>query len=68
SQQALEHWQQYREGDEGLHAWLCRVAMEALKAGTRRGDKVDYIGMRFVFALDGVWPVLKTVIRSKRSH
>jgi hypothetical protein len=51
--------------DEGLHAWLVRMSMAALKEGERRDDKVFYRGLKFVFAMDGVWPVLKSVMPKK---
>lgn len=66
SQCLLEHWQKYRNGEEGLHGWLCRVSAEALQVGT--GDKVSYMGIKFVFERDGEWPVLKTVMRGSNEH
>ena len=59
-------WHETRDGGEGLHAWLVRVAQEALKDG-RKDDKGRYhfINMKFVFVEDGIWPVLKTVMRKK---
>lgn len=55
-----------RDGSEGLHAWLCRVAAEAYEAGGRIiGDRVEYEGMLFAFDIDGAYPILKTVMRQK---
>lgn len=52
--------------DEGLHAWLCRVAAEALERGEPVGDnRIVYLGMRFAFEHGDQWPVLKTVMRIK---
>lgn len=48
--------------EEGLHAWLCRVAFEAYKHRMLpHHDFVIYRGIKFVFQL-GEWPVLKTVM------
>lgn len=60
-----------RDDNEGIHAWLCRVAFEAWEAAIRdgwtptEGDKVKYEGMKFVFDRDGAWPIVKTVMRDK---
>jgi len=64
----LEIWQATRrDNEEGLHAWLVRLATEALKIG-QRDDKGSYLhkGLRFVFEQDGIWPVLKTVMKAKK--
>lgn len=55
-------WHQTRHENEGLHAWLCRMAQEALDSGVPAGDKIAHAGMRFAFERDGEWPVLKTVM------
>lgn len=68
SQCCLDHWRAQRQEDEGLHAWLVRVSTEALAVGTPRGEKIIHAGMRFVFERDGVWPVLKTVMRDKEER
>src|SRR5687767_15008095 len=54
-------WHQTRGEEEGLHAWLVRMSQSALKDGEKRGEKIAYNGMLWVFEQDGVWPVLKTV-------
>lgn len=67
-------WHQTAKDDqEGLHAWLCRVAAESLATIpvpelTAMGAdvSVDHLGMRFVFVFGECWPVLKTVMRAKR--
>lgn len=69
SQQCLDIWRRTRKSHypyhphEGLHAWLCRMAAEALEAD-RPDPRGGYLhqGMRFVFE-PGAWPVLKTVMR-----
>lgn len=57
-------WHESRGEDEGLYAWLIRMAQEALKEGDK-DDKGRHLhnGMKFAFEEDGVWPVLKTVMR-----
>ncbi len=55
-----------REG-EGIHAWLVRVAQEALERGyPAESGRYEWIGLSFRFEMDGVWPVLKTVLPGKR--
>lgn len=55
-------WLNTRNHDEGIHAWLCRVAAAALVDGEKLpSGKIRYKGMKFVFETDGCWPVLKTV-------
>jgi hypothetical protein len=63
----LNIWQEtQRDKEEGLHAWLVRLATEALQVD-QRDDKGAYLhqGLRFVFEQDGIWPVLKTVMKAK---
>lgn len=70
-------WHKTRGKEEGLHAWLCRVAMEAWKSGPgsalsasdledSKGHKVHHMGMIFCFEVSGIWPVLKTVMRDEK--
>jgi uncharacterized protein (DUF3820 family) len=59
----LEVWKSTRNENEGLHAWLVRVAQEALEKGEEREGKIHYMGMKMVFVREGKWPVLQTVIR-----
>jgi uncharacterized protein (DUF3820 family) len=59
-------WHLTRGPDEGLHAWLVRMSLEALQRGTRRGEhKILYNGMKFVIKTDHRWPVLLTVMPKK---
>ena len=59
-------WHETRKQDEGLHAWLCRIAAEGLAAGEPDEEgRVFTHGMKLVFEMDGEWPVLKTVMRQK---
>ena len=62
-------WHLTSRPDEGLHAWLLRVAAEAVDKGmTDEEGRYHYLGIKFVFAMDGVWPVLQTVTHSKISQ
>jgi len=66
SQTCLKVWKRTRHEGEGLHAWLLRMCAEALKQGHPRNGKTAYQGMFFVFATDGVWPVLQSIMRDDR--
>ena len=57
-------WHETRGADEGIHAWLCRMAKEALDKGVEHNGKLHHAGMAFAFERDGEWPVLKTVMPS----
>lgn len=62
----LSIWRDNSYEGEGLNAWLLRVAPLALKEGEEiKEEKFRYLGIDFVFELEGIWPVLKTVIRIK---
>jgi len=63
SKRLLKVWSDDKmDTGEGLHAWLCRVAMEAYsKRKSEAHDYTVYRGIKWVFEL-GVWPVLKTVM------
>jgi uncharacterized protein (DUF3820 family) len=58
-------WHESRGQDEGLHAWLVRMASKALVKGEQRGEKIAFGGVLWVFEKDGEWPILKTVMRDK---
>ena len=58
-------WHQTKNPDEGLHAWLVRMATGALAHGEPRKEKIAYGGMLFAFDTDCEWPVFKTVMRDK---
>jgi uncharacterized protein (DUF3820 family) len=62
-------WHQTSKKDEGIHAWLCRMADEALTHGlnARNSDdgsesSIEYHGLKFVFAQGEIYPSLKTVM------
>jgi len=62
-------WHETSNEGEGLHAWLVRVAQEALEQGETHPDHPErraWIGLSFRFELDGVWPVLKTVLPANK--
>ena len=61
----LDKWRKWRQKDEGLYSWLHRVANQAWQKD-QSADRVEFGGIVFVFERDGAWPVVKTVIRSKR--
>lgn len=56
-------WHESKNEGEGIHSWLCRVGKEALEHGEKHGDRIHYKGVKWVFETDGLWPVLKTVMR-----
>jgi hypothetical protein len=64
----LDKWRETKNHDEGLHAWLCRISADALKSGERKNGRIHFNGMRLVFEEDGVWPVLKTIMRDHNNH
>ena len=69
SQQLLHIWQKYHQHNEGLHAWLVRMAGEALHQGRpdpANAERISYMGVVFVFEFCDKWPVLKTIIRRKK--
>ncbi len=48
---------------EGLHAWLCRVAAEAwAKQDAIPNGKLQHGGLLFAFEKGMSWPILKTVM------
>lgn len=69
SQSCLSLWQETRHGNEGLHAWLCRLGAGAVKLEPDEQGRVSYAGILwgFDFTLPK-WPVLKTVRRDKRKE
>lgn len=69
SLRCIDLWESTRQDEEGLHAWLARMAAEAL-AADRADDqgRFQYGGIKFVFEQAGVWPVLKTVLRVARPN
>lgn len=67
SQKMIGKWMETRVGDEGLHAWLVRMATDARARGRESGGTYQYAGMLFAFNEGELWPTLKTVMvdRSK---
>lgn len=63
-------WHETRGEQEGIHAWLHRVANAALTMGKKdekHPDRIRWIGIIFVFAHGEEFPILKTVMREKRN-
>ena len=59
-------WHETRGEDEGLHAWLCRIAAEGRDKGEQDEEgRYHYLGIKLVFE-EGAYPVLKTCHPSKR--
>lgn len=54
-------WLKEKGEEEGFYTWLHKLACDALKNGEKRGDKIVYNRMRFVFEY-GTFPVLKSVM------
>ena len=65
SQFCLDIWQRKRKGDEGLYAWTHRVASEAIKMLGNQQERVEYLGMLFVFEKGYLSNTLVTVIRDR---
>lgn len=62
-------WQKNRKKGEGLHAWLVRASLEAVKLNDLdKKGRYLYLKLRFVIELDGTWPVLLTVIPSNKKE
>lgn len=60
-------WHENKREDEGLHAWLARVSVEAITQDIRdKQGNYLHLGICFCFEQDGDWPVLKTVKQQKR--
>lgn len=55
-----------KDESEGLHAWLVRMATEALSAAERTGDTTSeaivYAGIKWIFVRGECYPTLKTVM------
>jgi len=62
SQVLIGKWMELRTGNEGIHAWLCRMAFEARERGKKVDDKYHFAGMKFVFAESALYPVLMSVM------
>jgi hypothetical protein len=60
--------------DEGLHAWLHRIATEALDKAHEEGTeltnktKVEYLGMKLAFKFGEIYPTLLTIMPKRRRH
>lgn len=63
SQQLIGRWTETRMPNEGLHAWLVRMATAARAHGRVKNERYIYEGMRFAFQEGEEWPVLVTVMK-----
>jgi len=62
-----KQWHDDRKTTEGLHSWLSRVVPEAIAKGEQVEPGVyHYLGVKWIVAMGGRWPVLKTVIPLKK--
>jgi len=66
SLQCRKIWHNDRKKDEGLNAWLIRVGQEAIRLGERRGEKIIWKGVKFVFEFGTFYPSIKTVMRDHK--
>ena len=60
-----KQWRETREKSEGLHSWLYRTAVAALKDGAPAGIESEgriYEGMKFIFKFGMISPTLVTVM------
>lgn len=64
----LRYWKDLRKDDnEGMHAWLQRIAYDALAHGRKIDDTTfEYKNLKFSFAFGEMYPTLKTVMPAKR--
>jgi hypothetical protein len=69
SQKLLKLWRHDRDGSEGLHSWLARVAQEALEKKPPAGapERRHHKGIRFIFKFEFGWPVLQSVAKLNRT-
>lgn len=61
-------WKRERNEGEGIYHWLHGRAEKAWEYHQKRNggsDVFDHEGVRWAFAVDGVWPVLKSVMAPK---
>ena len=64
SLRVLDMWKRRINKEIGFYTWLHDRAKEALGSGREISPgKVSHDGITFVFAMEGTWPVLKSVIR-----
>ncbi len=60
-------WYETRRDNEGIYSWLQRMTLEAIEHGEHidGGEKIAYLGMKFVVAQGEEFPTLKTIMRGK---
>ena len=60
----LDKWMERENKDEGIYSWLVRMSTEALREVPEEGDNIFmYQGMRFVFKLGDMYPILLSVMK-----
>lgn len=57
---------EHRGKNQGLHSWLAEAAWAAYQEKPKGVDVHEYLGVRWVFGIDGVFPMLKTVTPAKK--
>ena len=66
SLRCMDIWERTRKENEGLHAWLHRMAEEALLlAPGLKAERIIYNNMRLVFNYGSCYPALKTIMKVK---
>lgn len=58
----LNLWHEYRQEEEGIHAFLIRVSLEALETVEPRREKYHHLGMTLAIDTSMAEPILKTVL------
>lgn len=68
STRCLKTWDETRLIAEGLHAWLVRQTKAAIEANNvDEHGRLHHLGLVFVVARDGEWPVLQTIFPERKS-
>lgn len=73
SLRVLEIWKKEHKAGEGIHAWLARISIEALK--TILGDnnlpltfEIEYSDMVLAFKRGQLYPTLTTVMKNEKDN
>lgn len=67
SLQALDIWQATRKPDEGIAAWVHRIASEALHVEPRAPGRYVWGPLELAIETDLAWPIVKTLIYNPRA-
>ena len=49
-------WHNTKKKNEGIYTWLSRVANEAVKEATDKPERIEYLGIKFVFKWGNKYP------------